>query len=215
MIRVALLDFGGIFTTSPFAIPPSVLEGMGLSSEIALRLAFGPYTEDGDHPWHRLERGEVTLEAAWGDLKERAKIEGYGHDPLSVLGHMAGEDPQREGVVDAVRRLRSRGIRICLVTNNVKEFRDGWRSLIPADELLDEVVDSSEEGVRKPGPEIFRRALARMGGVAAADAVFVDDVPANVTTAQALGIHGVLAGEDRLAAFAEIEAIVAREAAAH
>ncbi|MEZ5139328.1 MAG: hypothetical protein R2711_11350 [Acidimicrobiales bacterium] len=40
-----------------------------------LELVFGPYDQDGDHPWHRLERGELSFDdatAAIGDLPWRA-----------------------------------------------------------------------------------------------------------------------------------------------
>ncbi len=55
---------------------------------------------------------------------------------------------------------------------------------------FDVMVFSAEEGVRKPDPEIYRRALARLD-VMAEEAIFVDDVLANVEGAQALGIHAI------------------------
>ncbi len=57
-------------------------------------------------------------------------------------------------------------------------------------EKFDVVVFSAEEGVRKPGPEIYRRALSRLG-VAAEETIFVDDTLANVEGARALGIHAI------------------------
>ncbi len=55
---------------------------------------------------------------------------------------------------------------------------------------FDVMVFSAEEGVRKPDLEIYRRALSRLG-VAAEEAIFVDDILANVEGAQALGIHAI------------------------
>ena len=55
------------------------------------------------------------------------------------------------------------------------------------------VVDSALEGVRKPDPEIFRRALARMGGVAPSAALYAGDIPSvDVVGARAAGMEGVL-----------------------
>jgi epoxide hydrolase-like predicted phosphatase len=56
--------------------------------------------------------------------------------------------------------------------------------------VFDLVLFSAEEGVKKPDPEIYHRALARLG-VAPAEAVFVDDVSANLDAAQALGMAGI------------------------
>jgi len=53
---------------------------------------------------------------------------------------------------------------------------------------LDFIVNSSEIGIAKPSPGIFRHALARMG-VPADEAAFVDDTAANVSAAGALGIR--------------------------
>ena len=57
-------------------------------------------------------------------------------------------------------------------------------------ELFDVIVFSSEEGVMKPDPEIYRRALARLG-VAAPEAIFVDDRPKNILGAQQIGMLGI------------------------
>jgi len=53
---------------------------------------------------------------------------------------------------------------------------------------LDFVIDSSEEGVEKPDPEIFRRALAR-GGTTPERAVYVGDIySVDVEGARAAGL---------------------------
>jgi putative hydrolase of the HAD superfamily len=114
----------------------------------------------------------------------------------------------REPVVARTRALRLEGYRTALVTNNAREFREGWRGLLPLEELFDAVVDSSEEGVRKPDPLIFRRALAAIGGIAPERAVFLDDHPGNVEAAQRLGMAGVLVGPDADLALAELDRLL-------
>jgi 2-haloacid dehalogenase len=61
-------------------------------------------------------------------------------------------------------------------------------------DLLDrfaEIVVSGREGVTKPDPEIFLLACSRLG-VAPESVVFVDDSPANVAGAEAVGMTGLL-----------------------
>ena len=55
---------------------------------------------------------------------------------------------------------------------------------------FDDVIISAEIGDAKPNPSIYRLTLERLG-IAPDEAVFVDDMPANVEGAQALGIHAI------------------------
>ncbi|MBM4423989.1 MAG: HAD family phosphatase [Chloroflexi bacterium] len=55
---------------------------------------------------------------------------------------------------------------------------------------FEELVISAEEGLRKPDPEIYERALRRLG-VSAAEAVFVDDVQENVEAARRVGMTAI------------------------
>jgi epoxide hydrolase-like predicted phosphatase len=79
--------------------------------------------------------------------------------------------------------------------------------MVPVDELFEVVVDSCKAGVRKPDPRIFHLALDALG-VTAERAAFLDDHPANVAVAESLGMHGIVVGADRVAAFDELEALL-------
>jgi putative hydrolase of the HAD superfamily len=57
-------------------------------------------------------------------------------------------------------------------------------------ELFDVIVFSAEEGVKKPDPEIYRRALARLG-VDPQEAIFVDDRLTNIAGAQQIGMQAI------------------------
>ena len=98
------------------------------------------------------------------------------------------------------------------MTNNALEFRERWRASLPLDELFDVVVDSSEEGVRKPDPRIFELALERLGGIEPARSVFLDDHPGNIAACEAVGIRGVLVADDPSGALAEVDRLLGRRA---
>ena len=174
---------------------------------MAFDLCFGTYHDDGDHPWHRLERGEMTLEDARQALREMAADRGYDVDPVDFLMRLARDDHQREEVVQRALAVKGRGVRTACVTNNILEFGEGWRSLVPVDELFDAVVDSCHAGVRKPDPRIYQLALDAVDAAPEA-AVFLDDHPANVAAAEALGMRGIVVGQDRLAAFDRLEELL-------
>lgn len=209
-IEAVLWDFGGVFTPSPFAAIASAGDELGISTERAVGYVFGPYDRDTDHPWHRLERGEVTMDDARDKIMATAAADGVTLDPWDLLARMGTSDGPltNPAVLAAAHQVRARGLRSALITNNIVEFRDGWRSLVPVDELFEIVVDSSEEGVRKPDPRIFALALERLGGVAPDRCVFLDDFEGNVTAAQALGMHSIRVDPDPTSALAELESML-------
>jgi epoxide hydrolase-like predicted phosphatase len=200
-----LFDFGGVFTPSPFGAFETVAHELGVEPRVVLEIVFGPYELDTDHPWHRLERGELGLGDARAEIMKLGEARGLTLDPIQVLVRMSGGGATREPLVARTRALRREGYRTALVTNNAREFGPSWRNLLPLDELFDTVVDSSAVGVRKPNPAIFERALAEIGGVAPNRSIFLDDHPGNVAAAERLGMQGVLVGHDPADALARLE----------
>lgn len=192
-VDAVIFDFGGVFVDSPFTAAITAAAELGVEPEHMLDTVFGPYDQDTDHAWHRLERGEITLEQARDSIMAASVAAGGPElDPIAVLMAVGGGGV-RAGMVDFTRSLRTRGIRTGLLTNNAKEFAAFWRPLLPLDELFDDVVDSSDVGLRKPDPRIYQLSLDRLG-VRADRAVFIDDAPGNVDAATLLGIAAVLIG---------------------
>lgn len=208
-VEAVLFDFGGVFTLSPFTAARRAGSASGIDVNLALELCFGPYHQDTDHPWHRLERGEIPFSEARTELVEMAAARGVKMDPLSMLSGVGGEDNQRRAVVERALAIRRSGTRTALVTNNIAEFGDSWRSMVPVDELFEVIVDSCRAGVRKPNPEMFQLALCELE-VLPAQAVLLDDHPANVAAAEAMGLRGIVVGEDRLAAFDALDDLLDR-----
>jgi len=205
MISTLLFDFGGVFTYSPFAKVEEFGRARGAAPGQFPRILFGAYHEDSDHPWHRLERGEISLEDARQGIMALGREQELEVDLYEVLGSLPRDGGVRQALVDKVGELKRSGYRLAIITNNVREFSDAWRSLIPVDELFDEVVDSCVEGVRKPDASIFELALRRMGDVAPEQALFLDDHPANVKAAEQLGIRSILVDEDDSRVIAELD----------
>jgi len=99
------------------------------------------------------------------------------------------------GAAAALAGLRSRGFRVAAVSN-----ADGRvASVLEIAGLaghLDAILDSHLEGVEKPAPEIFHRALERLGGLSASRAAYVGDIYAiDVIGARGAGLHPILIDE--------------------
>lgn len=205
-MKAVIFDFGGVFIDSPFAAVAALAPDCGLQPEELAQALFGEYERDTDHPWHRLERGELTLELAREEIMAGYLLaDGRPLDPFELLGKVTFAGVRTEMVQFCIS-VRERGLTTGLLTNNAREFEGFWKPLLPLDELFDDVVDSSEVGMRKPAPQIYELALERLG-VRASQAVFVDDAPGNVAGAEAVGLTSVLIGQNRSDVPAAIAAI--------
>jgi epoxide hydrolase-like predicted phosphatase len=204
-----VFDFGGVFVDSPFTAVQAAAADLGVAPAVMLDTVFGPYDQDTDHAWHRLERGEITLDDARAQIIAASLEAGLPElDPVALLMALGGGDV-RVQMVEFCRSMRTGGVATALLTNNAREFAAFWRPLLPLDELFDDVVDSSEVGMRKPDPRIFELSLQRLG-VTAGRTAFVDDAPGNVEGARRAGLQAVLIGPqpaDEPAAIAALQAL--------
>jgi HAD superfamily hydrolase (TIGR01509 family) len=102
--------------------------------------------------------------------------------------------PLRTGAREVLAELRGRGLRLGAISNTVQPARIMNQSMIRRGlaEYCDVQLYSSEIGVAKPHPAIFRAALDALG-VAAERAVYVGDrLAADVAGSQGVGMKGVL-----------------------
>lgn len=89
------------------------------------------------------------------------------------------------GMSETLRALRARGKRLAVVSNGETVFQGRHVSALALETLVDAVLVSQTEGLRKPDPALFHRAAEHLG-VAPADCLFVGDNP----TADILGAAG-------------------------
>ncbi|MEM9177868.1 MAG: HAD family phosphatase [Myxococcota bacterium] len=203
--EAVMWDFGGVFSPSPFTAISALGREKGYDPDRFFAAVFGPYDLDGDHPWHRLERGEIDFMAAREAIMALARADGMEADPIELFTRMGQSGGMRTEVVELATAVKERGYRTAIVTNNAKEFRENWTKSVPVDAICHAIVDSSEIGVRKPDARIFEHALATLGGIDPARAIFVDDFEANIAAAEALGFRGVLMKDDYHPALEEID----------
>jgi putative hydrolase of the HAD superfamily len=141
--------------------------------------------DGGRHPLFELEKGRMT-EAEF----TRRLGEAVGR-PLEGMNQtlMANLHPN-EPMIALMRELRDGGMRMALLTNNVREWEPQWRAKLPdVDDIFEVIVDSAFVGMRKPEPEIYTLTLERLGdGLRAEECVFVDDIEINCDAAAQLGM---------------------------
>jgi 2-haloacid dehalogenase len=100
---------------------------------------------------------------------------------------MAGPIP---GTVDILAALRARGVPLYALSNWSAETYPVAQRRFEFLSWFRGVLISGREGLKKPDPRIFALMLERFG-LAADDAVYIDDSPRNVAAAEALGVRAV------------------------
>jgi putative hydrolase of the HAD superfamily len=191
-IRAVISDFGGVLTSPLFSAFAHLQEDHGVSLEALGRAMLRATQERGENPLFPLERGEMT-EAEFLSILGAALAAEVGRPvPLDDFGeqYFARLEPNNR-MIGFLRELKhKRGVRLALLTNNVREWEPRWRAMLPVDELFEVVVDSAFVGMRKPEPGIYRLTLDRLGLEPQA-CVFVDDLEVNCAAARELGIAAV------------------------
>jgi len=205
-VSAVVFDLGGVLTESPMHAFAAYEAEAGLPSGLIRQLNS---TDPDTNAWARFERNELDVAGFSAAFEAEAAALGHRVDAARVLAALRGE--LRPEMVAAVRRLRAAGLPLALLSNNVAPMeRTGAVGELLG--LFDAVVESSVEGVRKPEPEIYRRALARLSDaagrpVAAADCAYLDDLGINLKPARELGFATIKVIEPD-AALVELSALV-------
>jgi putative hydrolase of the HAD superfamily len=204
-VSAVVFDLGGVLTESPMHAFAAYEAEIGLPDGLIRRLN----SADPDaNAWARFERNELDVAGFSAAFEAEARAAGHELDAARVLAALRGE--LRPEMVRAVRRLKDTGLPLALLSNNVAPMeRTGELGDLLG--LFDAIVESSVEGVRKPEPEIYRRALTRLSGavgrpIEATDCAYLDDLGINLKPARALGFSTIKVVEpaDALAELSEL-----------
>jgi putative hydrolase of the HAD superfamily len=190
-VGAVISDFGGVLTSPLLGSFQAFQQSSGISLEQlgAAMMAIG--ARRGGNPLFDLETGRLSEAEFLSDLGQQLTQQ-LGR-PIELAGfgesYFANLEPNQP-MIDYMRELRGRGYQLAICTNNVREWERLWRAMLPVDEIFNVVVDSAFVGTRKPEPRIYELTLERLG-VAAGEALLVDDIQVNCTAARELGIRAV------------------------
>jgi putative hydrolase of the HAD superfamily len=203
MIEAVIWDFGGVFTTSPFAAFARFERERGLPPDIIRRTNAANHLENA---WAKFERAEVDIETfdrlfATESLALGAEVRGK-----DVLPLLSGD--LRPEMVEALKRVKTKFKTGC-ITNNLPANAIGsasGRSLYVAEvmALFDHIIESAKIGLRKPDPRIYRIMIEALG-VDPNACVYLDDLGVNLKPAREMGMTTIKV-VDAPQAIAELEA---------
>jgi len=165
-----------------------------------LGIALGDWLAEWDKMREDRDRGKLTIAASFARTLSALGIE---PEP-GLVADLARRDVEYsrsrtwlcDDTVPFLERLRSNGVRIALVSNCGDTTRPQLDHL-GITPLVDALILSCEVGSVKPYPEMYVTALEELG-VAAVDAVFIDDQPTFCVGAEAVGIRPIQIDRDEV-----------------
>jgi putative hydrolase of the HAD superfamily len=175
-----LLDFGGVVTTDFFASLGAHCERLGLPHDSFRNLV----TADpkGRELYHQVERGMLSQADFEQSIAQLLRVQPTG----LIQGLLADLRPEPL-MADAVQNARTAGIRVGVISNSWGTAPYDPYAAYQLDQRFDAVVISSQIGLRKPEPAIYRLAADELA-VLTTRIVFVDDIATNLQPAQELGM---------------------------
>lgn len=178
-IKAVIWDMGGVIVRTKDQAPRDALaKRLGLSLEEIHRIVF----ERDDR--FSAQLGEIDAETHLQTISQK-----LGISSTRLRQQFFGGDRVDDQLVDFIRGLRP-GRKTALLSNALSNLR----SIVSTDwkigDAFDLIVVSAEEHLLKPDPAIYNLTLNRLE-VNAHEAVFIDDVDANVQGAKVVGMQGI------------------------
>jgi epoxide hydrolase-like predicted phosphatase len=178
--RAVIFDLGGVVLDSPLHAIARYERELGIPAGFVNRVVIGAGS---DGAWPRLERGELPMEEFFGAFEAECRAQGQSISAAEMMLRI-GECGPRPEMLEAIRRIRRRGITVGALTNNWAGEQDRTRELR---EHFDAFVESSAVGLRKPDRRIYLLVCKRLE-IEPAETVFLDDIGRNLKTARELGM---------------------------
>ena len=180
-IKALLFDIGGVLSRS-------LKDGPRRKWERQLGLAQGQLAEVVfTHPLAlRATIGQATPDEVWQAIGKHFSLSTKDLTSLRIDFWNDGEWDTE--LLDFIRSIKPR-----IKTGTISDAWLGARQNVNKyvnSELFDIIVFSAEEGVMKPDPEIYQRALNRLS-VESWETVFIDDRLPNILGARQLGMHAI------------------------
>ena len=180
-------DFGGVFTTSPFAAFNKYEATRGIPENFIRTLNA---TNSDANAWAKLERSEVSVKEFCTLFEQEALAKGVSLDGQEVLTCIQGET--RPEMVRALEMLSKKYKTACLTNNfgpsaGSNDTDDIRRPIL---DLFDIVIESRSLGIRKPEPQFYIAACDAVN-VKPREVIFLDDLGVNLKPARELGMRTI------------------------
>src|SRR5258706_12826851 len=183
-IKAVIFDYGLVLVRSP------TREEFGRMAQV-FNVSFELFYQLWESSRDLYDRGDISAEEYWLKLAARTKtsidsgqIEFLRKAEVEIWSHPYPE------MLDWVRQLQTSGIKTGVLSNMPLDLAAHVRTNGHWIETFDFKTLSAEVRLIKPDPAIYEHTLRGLG-VAATEALFLDDREPNIRAAQVLGIHAI------------------------
>ncbi|HRJ74741.1 MAG TPA: HAD family phosphatase [Anaerolineales bacterium] len=181
-IKAIFFDFGGVIQRTEYQSPRQQLaQKFGMEYEDIDNIVFNSPTAK------QATVGEIKVSEHWSAIAKRFKL---NKDEIIKFENefFAGDVIDHE-LMQFIRSLRPK-YKVGLISNAWSDMRE-YLIKQKLDDAFDTLTISAEVKSAKPEAKIYLHALEQ-AEIKASEAVFVDDVSANIEACQKLGMHGIL-----------------------
>lgn len=181
-VKAVFFDIGGVILRTEYQAPREHLaERLNLTYEEVYKAVFESDTS------RRASLGAISVDEHW--IAVTRTLGRPASEARAIHDEFFAGDVIDKNLLDFIRSLRPR-YKTGVISNAWPDLR-AYIHEHKFDDAFDFITISAEIGVMKPQPKIYQLALEQ-ANVRASEAVFVDDMPANIEAANALGMRGVL-----------------------
>jgi putative hydrolase of the HAD superfamily len=196
-IRAVIFDIGGVVRESAVPVVRAYEKSHELPAEFVANIIGNAYTRR-NGPIQRLERGEIILDEFCRVFDEEFVQRGHTVSTAEIIVEMSRAMVARPIVVEAIRRLRARGLKAAALTNTW--YHDEVHEEL--EPLFDVYLESRECRMRKPEKQFLERACAELG-IGPGEIAYLDEAGRNLKPARRMGMTTIKVIDPR-AALAEL-----------
>jgi len=131
----------------------------------------------------------LPLEEFWKKVTGELEVSDKYNDLMKFIRELPRHEINEE-IIDLVDKLRARGYKTGLLSNNTIEAANRFRETGLVNHF-DAVVVSAEIGFSKPHPKAFEILIKQLG-VTASELIFIDDTEKSLVGAKEIGFHPIL-----------------------
>jgi epoxide hydrolase-like predicted phosphatase len=183
MSYAIIFDFGGVLMkTLDYSYRHAWDDRLQLPRGSVERVVHGSVS------WRHAQVNQLGIEEYWQDVAQQLKLDDEALTALQT-DYFKGDSLDAE-LIDLIKSLKAKGVRIGLLSNDALSLRAKLALLEIAD-LFDPLIISADIGVMKPAPEAFQAVLDQVS-LPPERVLFIDDLPENISGANAVGIKGIL-----------------------
>ncbi|MET3696622.1 putative hydrolase of the HAD superfamily [Bacillus oleivorans] len=139
------------------------------------------------------KRGYVWKDKVYQQLVDEFNIDGLTSEELlhDYINEFKNSCVPFDNLTKMLRELKSSNCLLGLITNGYGQFQMNNIKALGIEKYFDVILVSEWEGIKKPDPEIFYRAIKKLN-ISPNESIFMGDHPENdVKAAQKIGMKGI------------------------